>query len=42
VLIALLDAIVPIPFAALLLIYILVAKPPWFKDLVDTIYKKNL
>jgi hypothetical protein len=37
--IALLDIIVPIPFAALLLIYILAAKPPWFKDLVGAIYQ---
>jgi len=39
VLIALLDTIIPIPFTALLLLYVLAVKPLWFKDLVDTIYQ---
>ena len=35
---ALLDMIIPIPFTALLLIYVILEKPPWFGNLVDEIY----
>lgn len=37
---AIFDAFIPIPFFALLLIYVLLEKPPWFKNLVDDIYAK--
>ncbi len=35
---ALLDMIIPIPFTALILIYVISEKPPWFKKLVTEIY----
>ncbi|MFQ5839680.1 MAG: hypothetical protein ACE5HK_03050 [Candidatus Methylomirabilales bacterium] len=35
---AVLDALIPIPFAALLLLYVLFTKPPWFRDLVNHVY----
>jgi len=35
---AILDMIIPVPFTALLLIYVLLEKPPWFKQLVSDIY----
>lgn len=36
---ALLDMIIPIPFTALILIYVILEKPPWFADLFKEIYK---
>jgi hypothetical protein len=38
VLCAIIDAVIPIPFAELILLYILLKKPPWFRDMVDRIY----
>jgi len=35
---ALLDTIIPIPFTALILIYVISEKPPWFKNLVTEMY----
>lgn len=35
---ALLDMIIPIPFTALLLIYVIFEKPEWFRNLVTEIY----
>lgn len=35
---ALFDTIIPIPFTAFLLIYVLVEKPPWFKRWVENLY----
>jgi len=35
---ALLDMIIPIPFTALMLIYVIIEKPEWFKNLVTDIY----
>jgi hypothetical protein len=35
---ALLDMIIPIPFTAILLIYVIFEKPDWFKNLVSDIY----
>ncbi|MFT5699913.1 MAG: hypothetical protein ACI8ZB_002781 [Desulforhopalus sp.] len=35
---ALLDMIIPIPFTALMLIYVIFEKPAWFKKLVTEIY----
>jgi len=34
----LLDMIIPIPFTALILIYVIIEKPPWFRNLVGEIY----
>jgi hypothetical protein len=36
---ALFDTVIPIPFAAILLIYVLLEKPKWFKELVNDIYQ---
>jgi hypothetical protein len=35
---ALVDMIIPIPFTALLLIYVIFEKPAWFKNLATEIY----
>jgi hypothetical protein len=35
---ALVDMIIPIPFTALMLIYVIIEKPVWFKNLVTEIY----
>ena len=35
---ALLDMIIPIPFTALILIYVILEKPPWFESYVTEIY----
>ena len=35
---ALLDMIIPIPFTALVLIYVVLEKPAWFENLVSEIY----
>jgi len=35
---ALIDMIIPIPFAALMLIYVIFEKPAWFRNLVTEIY----
>lgn len=36
--ISLLDMVIPIPFTALMLIYVILEKPAWFKELVTDIY----
>jgi hypothetical protein len=36
---AILDAVIPIPITAMFLIMILFQKPKWFKDWVDEIYR---
>lgn len=38
ILFAVIDAIIPIPFAELILLYILMKKPDWFREMVDRIY----
>jgi len=35
---AIFDMIIPIPFTALILIYVILEKPLWFKKLVTDIY----
>jgi len=35
---ALVDMIIPIPFTALMLIYVIFEKPAWFRNLVTDIY----
>jgi len=35
---ALFDMIIPIPFTAIMLIYVIIEKPAWFKNLVTDIY----
>lgn len=36
---ALFDMIIPIPFSAFLLIYVVLEKPEWFRKLVEEVYK---
>jgi uncharacterized protein (DUF697 family) len=38
ILFAIVDAIIPIPFAEIILLYVLVKKPDWFREMVDRIY----
>lgn len=35
------DAVIPIPIIGLVLIYVIVQKPPWFLDLVQEIYRRG-
>ena len=35
---AIMDAIIPIPFTTLMLIYVVLEKPQWFKNLFNDIY----
>jgi hypothetical protein len=37
-LLALLDMVIPIPFTALMLIYVIFEKPAWFRNIVTEIY----
>jgi hypothetical protein len=39
IVLAVLDMIIPIPFTALILIYVILEKPPWFMNCVTDIYK---
>lgn len=38
---ALFDMIIPIPFTALMLIYVILEKPAWFRNLVTDIYNSR-
>lgn len=38
VIIAIFDAVIPIPFMALTLIYVILETPAWFKKIVDEVY----
>jgi hypothetical protein len=38
IIIAIFDAIIPIPVMALILIYVVVEKPEWFKKIVAEVY----
>ena len=37
-LLALLDLVIPIPFTALILLYVVFEKPGWFREIVTEIY----
>ena len=36
---ALVDIVIPVPIAVFMLIYVLYQRPPWFKDLLDEVYR---
>jgi hypothetical protein len=36
----LVDIVIPVPILGLILIYVVLQKPPWFRDMVDEIYGK--
>jgi len=38
---ALFDMVIPIPFTTVLLIYVVVEKPLWFKDMATRIYEPS-
>ena len=38
VILAVIDTVIPLPITAGILIYVLLNKPPWFRDLVTKIY----
>lgn len=35
---AVIDAVIPVPIIGLLLIYVVLARPPWFLSLTEQIY----
>lgn len=35
---AVVDAVIPVPVIGLVLIYVIITRPPWFSDLVAQIY----
>ena len=39
VILAIFDMVIPIPFTAILLIYVLLNKPAWFREWVTEIYR---
>ena len=39
ILFAIVDMVIPVPFTAILLIYVLLEKPDWFNNLVKQIYQ---
>ncbi|MGA6926747.1 MAG: hypothetical protein WBY88_13750 [Desulfosarcina sp.] len=39
-LLAIVDAVIPIPITAMVLIMVLFQKPAWFKEWVDQIYRR--
>ena len=41
IILALIDAVIPIPFTTILLIYVILEKPPWFKNLVNDVYNSG-
>jgi len=38
---ALFDIIIPVPITAILMIYVILNKPPWFYKIVSDIYLKD-
>lgn len=41
ILFAVLDLVIPFPITVSVLIYVLYEKPPWFKELVDGVYREE-
>ncbi|MBN2061341.1 MAG: hypothetical protein JW882_13090 [Deltaproteobacteria bacterium] len=39
IVLALVDMIIPVPFTTILLIYVLLNKPLWFKNMVEDVYE---
>jgi hypothetical protein len=35
------DVVIPIPILGFILIYIVLERPPWFKDVVAKVYQAN-
>jgi hypothetical protein len=41
ILLGMVDIVIPIPIIGLILIYVVIQKPPWFPDLVKDIYRSE-
>ena len=41
ILLGLLDAVIPLPIIGLILIYVILERPPWFSEIVRQIYDSN-
>lgn len=39
ILLGLVDVVIPIPIIGLILIYVIIQKPPWFLDLAQELYR---
>ncbi|GBE06623.1 hypothetical protein BMS3Abin10_02280 [bacterium BMS3Abin10] len=37
-LLGIVDVVIPVPILEVVLIYVILAKPPWFRDIVQKIY----
>lgn len=40
ILLAVVDTIIPLPITALILFYVMAARPSWFREEVDRIYQR--
>jgi hypothetical protein len=40
ILLALVDTLIPVPFTAIVLLYVLFQKPQWFREWVDEVYRR--
>mgnify|MGYP001818800940 FL=1 len=38
IILGLVDMVIPVPILGLILVYVVIQKPPWFADLVGKIY----
>ena len=41
ILLGLFDAVIPLPIIGLILIYVILERPPWFSEIVRQIYHSN-
>lgn len=39
ILLGIVDVVIPIPIIGLMLIYVIIQKPPWFLDLTQELYR---
>ena len=39
ILLCVVDVVIPLPITGLVLVYVVVQRPPWFVDLADRIYR---
>jgi len=41
ILLGIIDVIIPIPIVGVILIYVILKKPPWFREMVRAIYNEG-
>ena len=41
IILGIIDVVIPVPITGVILIYVVIQKPPWFADLVNGIYKSG-